>query len=267
MKIGFIGFGEASYYFISGMLNECQSKIMVYDVDRSKAEEQWKKLEKKKYVSITESIRELLEKTEIVFVAVPGETDEKVFSSIIDLRIENKLFVDLCTALPDVKSRIENKLFDIQCKYVDVAVMGSVPKLKQKVPMMVSGNGSEEFSRIVDRYAMDVDILGEKAGEASVIKFCRSIYMKGLAALLIETKNVSEAYGVCDKVFRSLEKSMDNDSFSDYSRRLIDGTMRHCKRRTKEMENCLKIIDRVKINGYMAEGTIRLYEELADKIN
>lgn len=267
MKIGFIGFGEASYYLITGMLNEYPSDIMVYDMDLSKAKEQLNKLEKQRYVSIVESLPKLLEKTEVVFVAVPGEADEEVFSSIIALGTEGQLFVDLCTTLPDVKARIENNLSRIQGKYVDVAVMGSVPRQKQRVPMMISGNGTKGFIKIADRYSMDIHIVSEKAGDASVIKLCRSIYMKGLAALLIETKSVSEAYGVSDIVFRSLEESMDADTFSDYSKRLIEGTMKHCERRNEEMKSCLKVIDKAGLNGHMTEGTIRLYEELIDKIS
>lgn len=140
--------------------------------------------------------------------------------------------------------------------------MGSVPLLKHKVPMYVSGTGCELMVDALSSFDMDITIVGERAGCASIIKLCRSIYMKGIAALSIELEKVCEHYGVKDEVYASLAKSMDNDAFMIYTPRLIKGTIKHCTRRLNEVKECIELIESAEIEGYMTKATAKLYEEI-----
>lgn len=174
------------------------------------------------------------------------------------------MFIDLCTAKPEDKHEISKIVEDTGNYYVDVAVMGSVPTLKHKVPMYISGSGCKLMCDILSPFGMDITCVGEKAGSASIIKLCRSIYMKGLAALSIELEEVCNHYGVKDEVYASLAKSMDNDNFMTYTPRLIKGTKLHCVRRLNEVKECLDLISATQTEGYMTEATRKLYETLID---
>ena len=105
-------------------------------------------------------------------------------------------------------------------------------------------------------------IVGEKAGDAMIVKLCRSIYMKGLAALTIEMTKVCEAYGVKEQVWASLAKSMDHDQFMIYTPRLIDGTIRNLERRINEVCECIDLIKSIEETGVMTEATLKLYKSL-----
>ena len=48
-------------------------------------------------------------------------------------------------------------------------------------------------------YHMDITLAGEKAGSASAIKLVRSIFMKGIASLMIEMLEGAHAYGVAER--------------------------------------------------------------------
>jgi len=262
MRIGFVGFGEVTFHFINGFLSERETEICVYDTDYGKALQQKELVSKSKFVSVVSDINDLLLKCNNVFIAVPGNVDEVVFDEIIRKSNGGKLFIDLCTALPDKKLAIAEKCEANGDKYVDVAVMGAVPSLRHNVPMLVSGLGGSEFCQLFESYQMDITEVGRYAGDASIIKLCRSVYMKGLAALLIETKNICDAYGVTDEVFRSLAKSMNADLFEVYSSRLISGTYTHCKRRKTEVESSLGLIKSQKQDGYMTEATVKVYDNI-----
>jgi 3-hydroxyisobutyrate dehydrogenase-like beta-hydroxyacid dehydrogenase len=264
-RIGFVGFGEAAVNLMQGLIQEKACQIYAYDTDYIGAMQKKQKIDNRR-ITIVKGITELLSKCTIIFVAVPGTVDEEVFSELLRYKVKGILFVDICTSKPEIKNQIATKVDDCGGMYVDVAVMGSVPKLKHKVPMKVSGSGAIIFQKEFSEAGMQIDVVGQKAGEASVIKLCRSIYMKGIAALLIETKNVSKAYGVEEQVFSSIADSMDADLFEVYSKRLIDGTYKHCKRRKAEVEESLEIVHSAGFDGFMTDGTIKTYNYLLKEI-
>jgi 3-hydroxyisobutyrate dehydrogenase-like beta-hydroxyacid dehydrogenase len=261
-RIGFLGFGEASSNIAVGLLTEHQVKFYAYDVDAKRANEVINSLNIESNVQLASSLREALQFADMFFVAIPGKYDEELFDEILACAPQDKVFLDLCTARPSIKAAIEARMRNTGCSYLDIAVMGSVPALKHKVPMYASGHDVSIVQEMADMYHLDISVVGDKAGDASLIKICRSIYMKGLAALSIEVTEVCEFYGVKDKVYESLAKSLDTDSFRTYTPRLINGTKKHIKRRMQEVKECLEIIEEAGLNSDMTKGTLGLYERM-----
>lgn len=266
MKLGFIGFGEASSNIAEGLLSESATlQVGAYDVNIERATSCINTSPHSNRIHIFTSLESIIRDCDVFFCAVPGQYDSSLFEGITNLKIENKLFMDISTAKPDLKKAISEIIANKAAFYVDVAVLGSVPAKKNKVPMMLSGFGS---SRMVEQFAdydMDMQIVGEEAGKASLVKLCRSIYMKGLAALSIELTEVAEYYGVKDLVYDSLSKSMDNDTFNVYTPRLIKGTIKHIVRRSVEIEECLEIIANSPCQNYMTEATLNTYKKINNK--
>ena len=261
-KIGFLGFGEASSNIAVGLLTEHQVKFYAYDVDAKRANEVINSLKLESKVQLVSNLREALQFADIFFVAIPGKYDEGLFDEILACAPLDKVFLDLCTARPSIKASIEARMRKTGCIYLDIAVMGSVPALKHKVPMYASGHDVSIVPEMADMFNLNISVVGDKAGDASLIKICRSIYMKGLAALSIEVTKVCDYYGVKEKVYESLSNSLDNDFFNNYTPRLINGTIKHHDRRLEEIKECMEIIKNANMPGHMTMGTISLYEDL-----
>lgn len=260
--IGFIGFGEVSSNMVLGMLAEKDTDFVVYDTDVIRTRKQTDALDINGKVRIVETLSELLEFSDTIIVAIPGAYDKELFDEIKAERPKDILFIDLCTAPPFSKRQIESDIQHIGCQYVDTAIMGSVPVLKHKVPMYISGSGAEKMQQVLSIYKPNITVVGKKAGDASLVKLCRSIYMKGLAAISIEMTLVSRYYGVEEQVYKSLSDSLDNDTFSNYTPRLINGTFKHCERRLQEMKECLDIVQAAGETGEMTQATIDLYQKI-----
>lgn len=259
MKIGFIGFGELSYCFARGI--DKTINIIAYDIN---IEEAKKRADILSNVKIVNSLEELLNETKYIFVAVTGQNDSDVFESIYDMSINDYLFIDLSSALPKCKEKISNNLEKKNAKYVDVAVLGSVPKLLHKTPMMASGNGTTELQSLASKLDMNITMCGGHPGKASTIKLCRSIFMKGLPALLIETKRVASKYNVENEVFASIYKNLDDQCFEEYTIRLIDGAYKHWKRQKEELEECAKIASDVGIDDDIIHSAIEIFDSLGE---
>ena len=269
MELGFIGFGEASQNFAEGFLQNDVESVYVYDVNHKKAVETAALFEKYDCIHVCPSINDVIDLVENIFIAVPGGADETVFGEITKSTFTGKLFIDICTAKPGIKylncQKINGMGGGIENSYVDAAVMGSIPKLKHMVPIIASGDGAQRFYNTFSALGMNIQIHKGKAGEASTIKLCRSIYMKGIAALLIETQEVSRLYGVEAEVFASIAESMNADSFEVYSERLIKGTYKHCVRRMHELEDSMNLIEDGGLCGDMTKASIHVYENILDR--
>ena len=263
MVLGFVGFGEVSSCFARGFDETGKVSMFAYDVDTERAKSISASIGG--FVTVVDSLEDLFSKTRIIIVAVPSRFDESCFDSIFQCHSDNLLLMDLSSSLPGVKKQISKKAKENNCRYVDVAVMGSVPKLLHKTPLYISGQYSNEMSDLFSDLKMSIQIKGEEVGDASTIKLCRSVYMKGLAGLLIETKRVCDSFGVTEDVFYSISENLDNQPFIQYSERLMNGAIKHSNRQRDEIEECLQMMTLKGVDGVMTKATLSVFTGLVNK--
>ena len=54
-------------------------------------------------------------------------------------------------------------------------------------PALASGDGAERFAELVRPFGMPVEVVGSEPGDAAGLKLLRSVFMKGLAASVLES--------------------------------------------------------------------------------
>ncbi len=107
------------------------------------------------------------------------------------------LYADLNTSAPQLKRELADAL---PVPFADVALIGAVPNLGLKIPALASGAGAERFAELFRPLGMPVEVVGEQPGDAAGMKLLRSVFMKGLAAIAIESLEAAKAAGVEDRV-------------------------------------------------------------------
>lgn len=264
MKIGFIGFGEAAFNLASGLRSEGLSDIMAYDsmeIDftvgkliRSRAIEA--------NVTLIPDVVQLVQSVDIIISAVPSSFTLDVCAKIKKHLRSNHIYADVSASTPTSKMKIWDSVKETGVLFVDAAMMGSLPKDKHKVPITASGNGADKFKELMMPYNMKITTAGEKPGDASAIKLIRSIYMKGIASLMIEMLQAADAYGVTDEVIGSISKSMDNIPFTNHLDRLVIGSAIHCKRRADELKGSIAMLEEVNLDSSMTESAMHRLQDL-----
>src|SRR5699024_7797560 len=141
--------------------------------------------------------------------------------------------------------------------FVDAAMMGPLPKNKHKVPITASGNGAEQFKELMTPYNMKIKTVGNKAGDASAKKLIRSIFMKGISALMIEMLQAGNAYGVSDDVISTISKTMDNTPFTSHLDRLVIGSAIHYERRADELKGSVEMLEDVNLDSSITEASLK----------
>lgn len=255
MKIGFIGFGEAAYNISLGLKNEGISGIRANDamMNHEVMGKQVHSRAEEAGVELISSAREVAQWADILFVAVPSSFTLGVCMEVKECLRPGQLYVDVSASTPATKEAIWAAIQDSGVLFADAAMMGSLPKDKHQVPITASGNGAETFCELMTPYGMKITLAGEKAGAASAIKLIRSIFMKGIAGLMVEMLQAADAYDVADEVVGGISKSLDGIPFANHLDRLVTGTGLHCVRRGAELKGSIALLEEA---GLSAEMTI-----------
>lgn len=264
MKIGFVGYGEAAFNISLGLKGEGVEGIRANDamMNHEVMGKQVHARAEQAGVTLVESAKEVAQWADVLFAAVPSSFTMDVCNEIKDCLRPDQVYADVSASTPATKVAIWEAIKDTGVLFADAAMLGSLPKDKHKVPITASGNGAKKFYELMTPYGMKITLAGEKAGSASAIKLVRSIYMKGIAGLMIEMLQAADAYGVTEEVVTSISKSMDNIPFTSHLDRLVTGSALHCTRRAAELKGSIAMLGEENLSAEMTTATKHRLEAL-----
>ncbi len=264
MNIGFIGYGEAAYNITLGFAQNGITGIRANDamMDHPVMGKQVHARAAEAGVELVSDAKEVARWADVLFAAVPSSFTLDVCNTVKSELRPGQIYADVSASTPATKIAIWEQIKDTGVYFADAAMLGSLPQDKHRVPITVSGNGAEKFKEAMEPYGMRITLAGDKAGAASAIKLVRSIFMKGIATLMIETMQAADAYDVTDEIVASIGKSMDGIPFSQHLDRLIIGSALHAKRRAAEMKGSIAMLEEEKLSSEMTTATKHRLEDL-----
>jgi 3-hydroxyisobutyrate dehydrogenase-like beta-hydroxyacid dehydrogenase len=169
------------------------------------------------------------------------------------------VYADLNTAAPALKRELAKLVVGAGARFADVAMLGSVPALGLRTPMLVSGDGAGAFAEAVAPLGMSVQVLSSEPGDAAERKLIRSVFMKGLAAAALESLAAGEAAGHATWLQNQLGEMIGPDLL----RRFVEGSRRHAARRVDEMDAACELLASLGIEPRIAAASRALLADLA----
>ncbi|MGH3320675.1 MAG: NAD(P)-binding domain-containing protein, partial [Streptosporangiaceae bacterium] len=170
------------------------------------------------------------------------------------------LFADLNTAAPATKVAVAGVVERRAATFADVALLAPVPRAGVATPALVSGDGAEEYARRLRGLGAPVEVVEGGPGAAATRRLLRSVFMKGLAAVVLESLWAAAAVGsepwVRAQIVDELERA--DASLVD---RLVEGSSRHAVRRVDEVRAAMGLLAGV---GVPARTTGAALEWLTD---
>lgn len=164
------------------------------------------------------------------------------------------VYADLATAPPALKRRLGAIAREAALGFADVALMSVVADTGLHTPALASGPAAGDFVATMVPLGMPVEHAGDEPGEAATRKLLRSVVMKGLAALVIESMRAAEAAGLAGETWDTIVGQL---SAADEAllRRLVTGTGRHATRRVHEMEATAALLTELGVEPTMTDAT------------
>jgi 3-hydroxyisobutyrate dehydrogenase-like beta-hydroxyacid dehydrogenase len=209
------------------------------------------------------SLKDAVHGAELVISVVTASAAPQVARDASAFLDSSQFYMDCNSVSPETKMKISADVAGSGASFVESAVMAPVSPDRLKVPMLLGGARAAELAQILRLIGMDATAVSERIGVASAIKMCRSVVMKGLAALAIESLFAARRYGAEDAVIASFEATYPNMGWAkglpdSLARRAVE----HSRRRASEMREVVETLKGAGINPYMASSTADLQDWL-----
>jgi 3-hydroxyisobutyrate dehydrogenase-like beta-hydroxyacid dehydrogenase len=173
-------------------------------------------------------------------------------------------FADLNAASPAVKVAIADVVARQGAAFVDVALMGTVPKHGLATPSLASGPGAAEYAERLVPLGAVVEVVGPEPGAAAERKLLRSVFMKGLAAAIVESLRAAEATGREDWLRAEIATVLESADGTLLDR-LVTGSRTHAARRVDEMEAACELLRDLGVEPRVAAAAVGVLAELAQE--
>ncbi len=184
---------------------------------------------------------------------------ERVAAETMPSMRQGAVWADLNTAAPDLKRRIARLAEAHRLLFADVALMAPVPGRGLATPALAAGTGAQRYADAVSPLGARVRPLDGPAGTAAARKLLRSVYMKGLAAAVLEALAAARAAG-CEEWLRT---DLAGQLGAEEVERLERGSHQHAARRVVEMAAAGALLDELGIAPRVTNAARAWLEELA----
>ena len=198
---------------------------------------------------------------ELVLAVTPGSQARAALDGVLDALGGEAVYADLSTGSPALKEELATVVAGRGPLFADVALMSPVPGRGLSAPALVSGSGATQFADLINGRGGNVEVVGTRAGEAATRKLLRSVVMKGLAALLIESMEAARHAGKAEWLWDHLIAELTSLDAAMLRRLLLD-TAPHAGRRLDEMKAAEELLVELAVPAHMTTATIAHLERL-----
>jgi 3-hydroxyisobutyrate dehydrogenase-like beta-hydroxyacid dehydrogenase len=173
-------------------------------------------------------------------------------------------FLDFNSASPGAKIHAAGLVDAAGGRYVEGAVMTTLPPHRIRVPLLLGGPHAAALKPGLDGLGFAAEIASERLGVASATKMCRSIVIKGLEAMVIEAYTTARHYGVEDAVIASFQETYPGIDWEHQGAYLFQRVIEHGRRRSEEVREVAQTVREAGLEPCSANGTAARQAWVAD---
>ncbi|MEU0840078.1 DUF1932 domain-containing protein [Streptomyces sp. NPDC005962] len=172
------------------------------------------------------------------------------------------VFADMNAGAPDLKRTIDGVVAEGgRAVFADVSVIGSVPTYRHRTALVASGRGASTVAEHFGALGATVEDLGAEPGAASARKLLRSLFMKGLGAVIAQTVEAGRAAGDEEWVRRQITQELTDGEAT--LERLYAGTFKHGRRRAVEVAAAADLMVDLGLDAALAQAISGLHARAA----
>jgi 3-hydroxyisobutyrate dehydrogenase len=200
----------------------------------------------------------------LVISAVTASQAVPVATAVVPALAAQAFFLDFNSASPGAKIRAAEAVHAAAGRYVEGAVMTSVPPYRSRVPLLLGGPHAEAIKPLLDELGFAPKVHSPQLGVASATKMCRSVMIKGLEAMVIESFTTARAHGVEDAVIASLQETFPGIDWEKQAAYFFQRVIEHGRRRSEEVREVAVTVREAGLEPFSAAGTAERQAHIAD---
>jgi 3-hydroxyisobutyrate dehydrogenase-like beta-hydroxyacid dehydrogenase len=178
--------------------------------------------------------------------------------------LPHAFFLDMNSASPGTKLSAAESVDKAGASYVEAAVMTSVPPHRIQVPMLLGGPHASALLPALNQLGFKAKLASEQLGVASATKMSRSIMVKGLEAMVVESLTTARHYGVEDAVIASLYETFPGIDWEKQATYFFQRVIEHGRRRSEEMREVAVTVQETGLTPWVAQASAERQAHMAD---
>src|SRR6201988_1764834 len=263
-KVGLVGYGEVGR-ILSEDLRKAGVAVAAYDIklddDRAAPLQEHAA---KVGVQLAKRTPDPAGQCDLIISAVTASQAVSVAAACAPAIRQGTWYLDFNSASPGAKQRAAALIDGPHGRYFEGAVMTSLPPYRIKVPLLLGGGGARERAPLLVALGFDAQVSSEQLGVAFAVKMCRSIMIKGLEAMVVESLTTARAYGVEDAVLASLKETYPGIDWEKQGAYFFQRVIEHGRRRSEEVREVAETVREAGLTPWSAQGTAERQAWVAD---
>jgi 3-hydroxyisobutyrate dehydrogenase len=264
-SIAFIGLGEVGSLFARDLRAGGIARIAAFDIAFGDPASKAARNAREREVTAASSAAEACAGAELVICAVTaGSALEAARSAAGGLR-HAPFFLDVNSVSPGTKREASEAVQAAGGRYVEAAVMTSVPPHGLRSPMLLGGPHATAFLPTAEALGMRAQVFSDAVGGASSVKMCRSIMIKGMEATITECMLTARHYGVEGEVLASLADTLPHEDWAGLARYMMSRALIHGRRRAEEVREVARTVEEAGLEPLQSRATALRQDWAADR--
>lgn len=265
LRIALVGYGEVGGIFGHALRAAGVAELAAYDkVQDEPSAAPMRERAARDAVALRPSAAAAVRDADLVLCAVTASQALAAAEAAAAGLRTGAYFLDVNSASPATKRRCAMAVADAGGRYVESAVMTSVPPYGIAVPMLLGGVDGPTLLPALAALGFAAKVASPELGVASAIKMCRSVIVKGMEALVIESFVAARRYGVEDEVLASLAETFPGLDWERQGNYFFSRVIQHGQRRAEEMRESAATMREAGLAPFMASAIADRQQWVAD---
>jgi len=255
VKIGFIGFGEVASIFSKEMSNK-GAEIRVYDIliSQKNGLEIIRNRILNNNIQIN-SLKEVIINSDYIISTVHSQFAKNVAKECAQYLKPNNIYIDLNSTSPFVKIEISRIIESSKADFVEGAILGAVGITGPKTHALATGGKGKEVAEIFTNLGLNFSYYSPEIGKASMFKMLRSIFSKGIEAILLEFLIAGKKAGMEKDLWKDIISFLSEKSFDKIAANWMQTHALAYERRYHEITQVVETMKELGIEPIMTSGT------------
>lgn len=235
-RICLLGFGEVGQTLAADLRNAGRANLIAWDLKFNDGRSDLAGRARASSIGVASDARHAVSGASLVVSAVTAAQDVAAAESVAAHLESDAFFLDLNSVSPSVKQQAQAVIGTGRGRYVEAVVMAPIAPKRIASPILLGGPHAREFATLAQEIGFSgAHVFSDAVGQASAAKMCRSVIIKGLEALLMESLVAARHYRVEDSVIDSLHNLLPGHDWRSLALYMISRSLLHGARRSEEM--------------------------------
>lgn len=266
-RICLLGLGEVGQALAED-LRARGLRLTTWDIQFSDARSKPVRAAERLTLPLPPDVRAAVSDAELVVSAVTAAQCVTAAQSVAPHLRAGAWYFDLNSVSPGSRVAAADVVTQAGGRYVEAAVMSPIHPQRSASHMLLGGPHAQAFAPLAGTLGFTgAQVYAAHYGAASAAKMCRSVVVKGLEALMLESLLAARHFGVESTVVESLRGWLGRDAGDGFAQYLLSRALIHGRRRAEEMREVARTVSEAGLAPRMSEACAQWQDWAAGRID